>query len=148
MSFSVDRSGKTALHKLVETDLNIQLVRELLSKSPDIAHVIDKSGETALHVAARCGSILCAKELVLTGVDLDIQSKGKLDTALILAACHGHVDCITLLLSSSADITLQTRQGINAERWARKRKHFQIEEILKQQQLNINQTESTINLST
>ena len=129
--FDLDKSGKTILHHLVKDDQNVDQVIQLLSKTPEIVHVIDKSGETTLHIAARSGSFLCLQELVKVGVDLDIQSRGKLDTALILAACHGNTDCAKFLLNSAADVTLQTRQGFTAEDWARKSNHFQIENLLK-----------------
>jgi ankyrin repeat protein len=87
--------------------------------------LLDKSGEHALHVAARNGHLAICKLLVESNGGqeskfLDAQSKGKLDTPLILAASWGHEDCMQYLKEQGADTTLVTRNGTDAAGWLRR----------------------------
>ncbi len=113
-----DRRGRTALHAAAGEGL-ADLVAGLLALGAD-AGAVDKSGETALHAAVRAGSPeSLAALLAAPSVALDTQSRGKGDTALILACCHAQAECRALLEAAGADRTLKTRNGWDAERWAR-----------------------------
>jgi len=123
---AVDKKGRTLLHLLVLEDRSTELLERLTDLTPEQVSVVDKSGESALHVAARCGKVESAALLIEAKADLNTPSRGKLDTPLILAACHGHLSCAELLVRSHADITSRTRQGLTAEQWAKKFNHQDI----------------------
>jgi hypothetical protein len=113
-----DRRGRTALHAAAAAGL-VELVAGLLALGAD-AGAVDKSGETALHGAVRAGSPeSLAYLLAAPSAALDAQSRGKGDTALILACCHAQQECRALLEAAGVDRTLTTRNGWDAERWAR-----------------------------
>jgi ankyrin repeat protein len=61
-------------------------------------------GQTALHVAARCGAINTAKELLTRGACIELKSSDNMQslTALHYAAEGGHAEMIKLLLSHGA----------------------------------------------
>ncbi len=114
-----DRRGRTVLHVAAECGA-LGVVTNLLTWNADVG-VVDKSGETALHAAARAGHSAILEALLASHSGhamLDKQSRGKGDTALILAACHAHPECRALLEAAGADPTLTTRNGWDAERWA------------------------------
>ena len=127
----LDKRGRTLLHLLAVCDGNHERFICLLGEcSKEMICYVDKSGESALHVAARSGSLCCMRSLVDANIDLNVQSKGKLDSPLILAACHGHLECVQLLLEAKADSSLTTRQGFTAAQWAKKCGHQHIFKFL------------------
>ena len=71
----------------------------------------DPAGNTALHWAARTGHTACLQELTaVKQVAVDKQNKLG-DTALLLAAAHGHSEAVRLLLEVGANTNLNNNQG-------------------------------------
>lgn len=134
---AVNRRGCTPLHTAAEQNRS-HLVAFILQSAPKAAgttaskllSLADKSGETALHKAGRLGSAECCRALLshpaVAQMDvadfnstLNAASKGKGDTALILASCWGHRAVSSLLEHEyGADPEPTTRNGWNAARWA------------------------------
>ena len=115
----VDANGCTALHHAAVLE-DAEIARMLLASKAD-ATSLDKAGENPLHYAARSGRLQQCQsllELSLSSNMLDVQSKGKGDTPLILAVCWGFSEVAHLLKEAGADTTKTTRNGWNAERWA------------------------------
>lgn len=93
-------------------------------------------GELALHLAIRVAS-----QASLPLVDFLIQNGGHLDakaadgnTALHLAALHGQLDCLKLLLKGRAPVGTVNDAGETALDVARKKCHKECEELLEQAQ--------------
>ena len=63
----------------------------------------EKSGDTALHIAARCGHVCLLEYLLSSGVDKDISNlDGK--RPLHEAAQTGQLECVQCLLKSGAQV--------------------------------------------
>ncbi|XP_026785883.3 transient receptor potential cation channel, subfamily N, member 1 [Pangasianodon hypophthalmus] len=91
--------------KALETPLHIaarvkegEKVAEMLLKSGAEVNTEDKNGETAMHVAARHGSLQIMKALVEEGADLTWISKTK-ETPLHVAARHCHAHMVEAILN-------------------------------------------------
>jgi len=73
---------------------------------------------TLLHVAARENSLLCTEAILSQNnwsnddsvhvVEVDALATEHRQTALMMAAAHGHVDIVRLLVAAGADINRQT----------------------------------------
>ena len=122
LSSDVDSAGRSPLHRAAAA-ADVTQVQQLLSFGtlPPAFLEPDKAGDGPLHHAARAGSAECVRALLAAAPDraamLDAQSK-KGDTALILAACHGHAALAALLVAAGADEALTTRNGWDEARWA------------------------------
>ncbi|KAF2502823.1 ankyrin [Lophium mytilinum] len=130
----------TALQKAVKTG-NPEMVQTILNAGADVHGHLGVRGLTALHLAASGGHVRIAGMLIQPGVttDIDIVSSGfawrstwtygfykktyrfrETRTALELAAEHGRLDVVQLLLNAGADLELlrypnkkHERQGEN-----------------------------------
>ncbi|CAE7358112.1 Gabpb1 [Symbiodinium sp. CCMP2592] len=74
-------------------------------------------GETALHGAARGGSVACVRLLLDAGSNKDAKNDAGY-TPLHWAARNGHADCVELLLKAGADKGLKDIRGMTALYWA------------------------------
>lgn len=54
------------------------------------------------------------------------------NTALMLAACWGHIDIVTLLLDKGADIDLKSSKGQSAVMWAENNQRSEVLELFRQ----------------
>lgn len=79
-----DSRGKTALHTAVETGKRLSLI-QILCWRPDVNLQDQQTGDTPLHVAARCHEGEMARYLIKAGADLTVyNSRG--ESPLDLAA--------------------------------------------------------------
>jgi len=72
-----------------------------------------QGGLTALHFAARQGSVAAARALVDGGVDLNRMSPGDRATPLLVALINGHFDLAALLVEKGADPNLHSDAGVS-----------------------------------
>jgi len=89
---------------------NIELLREcLINRMP--VNQADPAGNTALHWAARSGQSDCLAEL-LAVAQIGTDKVNKLgDTPAMLAASHGHAECVEALLQAGADPKTTNKDG-------------------------------------
>lgn len=72
-----------------------------------------QGGLTALHYAARQGSLRAMRALVDGGVDINAASSGDRATPLVVAIINGHLDAAVLLLERGANANLSTDSGVS-----------------------------------
>ena len=84
--------------------IDLKCVKLLLKAGADV-NSANKNGDTALIVAASCGSIECTKLLIDAGADVNI-SNSQEETALIRAAISNNMECVKLLIRAGADVNL------------------------------------------
>ncbi|OPB39783.1 glycerophosphodiester phosphodiesterase GDE1 [Trichoderma guizhouense] len=93
----------------------------------------DKTGETALHVAARFGHDECARVILeskLQKVDVEITEKSYAWTPLHVAAVDGSLSVVQLLIDAGADVSKPDASGWTATEHASLRGHMQIARLL------------------
>ncbi|XP_043278618.1 osteoclast-stimulating factor 1-like [Venturia canescens] len=96
---------------------NISYLKECLSEGVSSTG-LDTAGNTALYWASRTGHIDCVRELLSQrNPPLDAQNKMG-DTPLHVAANHGYLEVVELLLQAGADPTLWNNDRLLAEELA------------------------------
>ena len=78
----------------------VDTVRAILAKYPDVVDTRDESGSTPLHKAAANGHVSTTKLLVQTGASLQSNTSG--NTPLHWAAASGHDKVVDILLNESS----------------------------------------------
>lgn len=96
-------------------DGDIQEVRRLVRDDPEVVHLVDRNGFTALH----CGppKRISKRRIVsyLLRHRADINAPGRYGlTCLIMASDLGYLSMVNLLLEASADPTIPTNNGRTA----------------------------------
>jgi ankyrin repeat protein len=71
-----------------------------------------QGGLTALHIAARQGSVESVAALLEGGVDIDQRSAGDRITPIIIATLNGHFDLAKILLEKGGDPSLAEDNGV------------------------------------
>jgi len=71
-----------------------------------------QGGLTALHFAARQGSINAARALVEGGVDINVLSPGDQASPLLVALINGHFDLAAFLIDKGANPNLESDAGV------------------------------------
>lgn len=98
------------LHAAVDVDL--PMLQLLLTNGADVS-AVNKSGDTALHLAAEEGRGGMVDELLRKGASIStVDSNGR--TALHLAAKQGHYEVVIELLTKGADISAIDSDGCTA----------------------------------
>lgn len=96
---------------------NISYLKECLKQGVSSTG-LDSAGNTALYWSSRTGHIECVRELLsLRNPPLDAQNKMG-DTPLHVAANHGYLDIVELLLQAGADASLRNDDNLMAEELA------------------------------
>jgi len=72
-----------------------------------------QGGLSALHFAARQGSLAAARALVTAGVDVNTTSPGDQASPLLTAVINGHFDLAAFLLEKGADPNLASDAGVS-----------------------------------
>jgi ankyrin repeat protein len=72
-----------------------------------------QGGLTALHFAARQGSVAAVRALVEGGVNVNLVSPGDQASALLTAAINGHFDLAAYLVEKGADPNLASDAGVS-----------------------------------
>lgn len=83
---------------------------DLIGENPEVASDADDYGMTALHWAARAGSMQCAEILLDRGVSVNVLNKGR-RTPLQLAAEADQAEMIRLLARHGAQLNTQDGKG-------------------------------------
>lgn len=106
----LDIAGLAPLHWAVLHN-RIEDVTLLLSWRACVDLVTSGEKRTALHLAARAGSLGCVRTLLDAGANVNYRDVYE-RTALCLAVLTGAMDVVTLLLDRGADVHAQERDGI------------------------------------
>lgn len=124
--------GATLLLKAVRTD-SMALAEYVVAMGADTT-VIDKSGRSAFHWAAMEGNPTMLEFLLGCTADPNLQNPDSGgDTPLHLAAYHGHLPIIRLLIREKVDPTQLNALGFNAVDLAEARRMWHIAHYLSEQ---------------
>ncbi|KAB7496364.1 Leucine-rich repeat serine/threonine-protein kinase 1 [Armadillidium nasatum] len=122
------------LHQAALWD-NAELLEDLLH-GDQITHINcqDAWGRTPLHAAATTNDSKCLRILLQAGADPNIKSGSRVDgrTCLHVAAEHGAVNNISLLLAHGADLLAQDDHGLTALDIAEQAEHEPCMKLLKE----------------
>jgi ankyrin repeat protein len=103
------RHGVAPLH-LAIANHDLATVELLLKSGADVS-LVDQAGETPLMLAARAGDGALAGRFLALGAPVDARDAEYEQTALMIAARHGHADVVRVLLEAGADVNAATRAG-------------------------------------
>lgn len=103
--------------ELVAHSNHDQVVAVVAARQVDVTPVLDRSGNTALHVAAEAGNGAAIKSLLKLGADIDALNGSK-QTALHVAASEGNTGAAKALLAAGADKELKDRRNRTPYTWA------------------------------
>ncbi|UNI20271.1 Glycerophosphodiester phosphodiesterase [Purpureocillium takamizusanense] len=116
------------------TKSNYEPIVEMLVKAGVDINWTDKTGETALHVAARFNHVGCARIIVKGSAsqkaDLEIAENSYSWTPLHVAAVDGSITVVQLLIDSGADVSRPDASGWTAKEHAALRGHMDIARLL------------------
>ncbi|OHW90621.1 glycerophosphoryl diester phosphodiesterase [Colletotrichum incanum] len=134
MRRTVSKSGAVLA---MATKSNYKVIVEMLVEAGVDINWQDKTGETALHLAARFGHDEIAKSLIKgTGeqkADLEIAENTYAWTPLHVAAVDGHLAMVQLLVDSGAVVAKADSSGWTAKEHAALRGHLDIARLLANQ---------------
>ncbi|OQR91972.1 hypothetical protein THRCLA_08832 [Thraustotheca clavata] len=95
----------------------LDMIEIMMKQQPDLT-IKDKSGQTALHLAAQFGKADSVALLLKTKMNLDIPDAKSKMTPLITAAGRGHFDVVQLLVQKGHSLNAVDNQGNSALHWA------------------------------
>lgn len=126
--------SKSSAVLAIATKANHKAIVEMLVEAGVDINWQDKTGETALHIAARFGHDECARVL-LKGTaeqkaDLELAEKSFAWTPLHIAAVDGHLSVAQLLVDAGADVNKLDSSGWTAKEHAALRGHLPIARLL------------------
>merc|ERR1740117_2727658 len=122
-SVSRDRVGMLAFYEVAAREESKREAKEAANK------VLDKGGNTGLHVAVRSSDAEGARKLIEQGANPDIVNlEGT--TPLMLAARKGRVEVASVLVSAGANKALADRGSKNALMWAAEENHLEVARLL------------------
>ena len=98
----LSENGSTLLH-LAAYDGNLDMVKFLCERFPDMACITDGSGHSAAHYAAGSGNVDVFKCLIVKGVDPLAQTENG-STCLLKAAYTGVLDMVRYLVETYPDL--------------------------------------------
>ncbi|PNY25211.1 Glycerophosphodiester phosphodiesterase [Tolypocladium capitatum] len=116
------------------TKSNYEPIVEMLVDAGVDINWTDKTGESALHVAARFGHVGCAR-VIVQGSDsqkanLEIAEETYSWTPLHVAAVDGFISVVQLLIEAGADVSRPDASGWTAKEHAALRGHMDIARLL------------------
>ncbi|OLN92276.1 Glycerophosphodiester phosphodiesterase GDE1 [Colletotrichum chlorophyti] len=131
MRRTVSKSGAVLA---MATKSNYKVIVEMLVEAGVDINWQDKTGETALHLAARFGHDEIARVL-LKGTDeqkadIEIAENTYAWTPLHVAAVDGHLSVVELLVNAGAEVTKADSSGWTAKEHAALRGHLDIAKLL------------------
>ncbi|KAM0248832.1 hypothetical protein ACHAQJ_009296 [Trichoderma viride] len=115
------------------TKSNYTVIVKMLVDAGVNVNWTDKTGETALHVAARFGHDECARVILesqLQKADVEITEKSYAWTPLHVAAVDGSLSVVNLLIDAGSDVSKPDASGWTATEHAALRGHMQIARLL------------------
>ncbi|KAH8842435.1 hypothetical protein MCOR27_005767 [Pyricularia oryzae] len=139
----LSESDKTELRRNVSKSSAVLAIATKHNHAPIVAMLAnagvdinwrDKSGETALHIAARFGHDECARILIRgtdeQKADLEVGENFFAWTPLHIAAVDGHLSVAQLLVDAGADVDKPDSSGWTAKEHAALRGHMPIARLL------------------
>lgn len=99
------KDGSTALHIIVQYELQVDFANEIIAKGADL-NLTDDDGKSALINACRNRNEDHALNLIEKGADIHIQAHPDIGSALILAAINSMGVVALKLIEKDADINL------------------------------------------
>ena len=119
------RHGWTALHIAVRgKNIKTGLIMQILQKGADV-HASDRSGSTALFLAAESGQEAAVKILLDAGAKADATNVAN-STPLHRAAQQGHLAVARLLMEAGANPLAKKRSDITPLQLALEKSHFDV----------------------
>ncbi|KAL2160391.1 hypothetical protein VTH06DRAFT_1564 [Thermothelomyces fergusii] len=126
--------SKSSAVLAIATKANFKHIVEMLVEAGVDINWQDKSGETALHIAARFGHDECAKILIKGTAEqranLELTEHSFAWTPLHIAAVDGHLSVAQLLVDAGADVDKPDSSGWTAKEHAALRGHLPIARLL------------------
>lgn len=126
--------GKSGAVLALATKSNYSVIVQMLVDAGVDINWADKTGETALHVAARFGHKECA-EVILKGSDsqkanVEMTENSYSWTPLHVAAVDGSLSVVELLIAAGADLLKPDSSGWTAKEHATLRGHMEIARLI------------------
>ncbi|KAK4198489.1 Glycerophosphoryl diester phosphodiesterase family-domain-containing protein [Triangularia verruculosa] len=139
--------SKSSAVLAIATKANFKHIVEMLVGAGVDINWQDKTGETALHIAARFGHDECAMVL-LKGTadqkaDIELTEKAFAWTPLHIAAVDGHLPVVKLLVEAGAEVDRPDSAGWTAREHAALRGHMPIAHFLAAQSKDAEDTASS-----
>ena len=74
-----------------------------------------KEPANSIWVSAKKGDIESIRQHIAFGTNLNSVGSSRDETALIIAACQGHVEIVNLLIEEGVDLNIQNNEGVTAQ---------------------------------
>ena len=74
-----------------------------------------KEPANSIWVSAKKGDIESMRQHIAFGTNLNSVGSNRDETALIIAACQGHVEIVNLLIEEGVDLNIQNNEGVTAQ---------------------------------
>ena len=74
-----------------------------------------KEPANSIWVSAKKGDIESIRQHIAFGTNLNSVGSNRDETALIIAACQGHVEIVNLLIEEGVDLNIQNNEGVTAQ---------------------------------
>ena len=107
---------------------DVATLRDCLSADPGLVSTRDEGGRTGLHLAVRHPE--ATQFLLSHGADPNARENGDNVTPLHLAAAHGLLESVRILLDAGADPSIPDGDGVTALEHARSRGYDEIAALL------------------
>ena len=91
------------------------VTREIQITDATEAEVEVKKPANSIWVSAKKGDIESIRQHIAFGTDLNSVGSSRDETALIIAACQGHVEVVDLLVKEGVDLNIQNNEGVTAQ---------------------------------
>ncbi|KAI9854545.1 MAG: hypothetical protein M1813_000958 [Trichoglossum hirsutum] len=114
------------------------VARPMLKRRVELNTVYDIWGLTPLHLAARDGNTVMAKQLLEGGADIDPRTRYSRDTPLSEAARGGHEEMVEVLLANGATPAAQGKMKRTALHEAAEKGHLKVVCILLENGADLN----------
>ncbi|KAL2260774.1 hypothetical protein VTK26DRAFT_5128 [Humicola hyalothermophila] len=139
--------SKSSAVLAIATKANCKEIVEMLVEAGVDINWQDKTGETALHVAARFGHAECAK-VILKGTaeqkaNLELAEKSFAWTPLHIAAVDGQLSVAQLLVDAGAEVDKPDSSGWTATEHASLRGHLAVARLLASRSQDMNDAASS-----
>merc|ERR1712110_1152708 len=108
---------------------DLQIMKELYEKTPNLELHVDRSGWNGLHHAAASGQIKPVEIMLYWNFDINAVTNEN-ETPILLATRNGHKNLTSLLLDNGADPFIATRSKSSPLSEATKKNRPEIVELL------------------
>ena len=110
---------------------NVEAIQSALSQGKLDGEMVNKEGNTAMHIACQHGALGVLDYLLSEGVGaIDAQRSSDGGTPLMYASQNGHAECVERLLKAGANVDLAQTEGSAAVHYACRHGHAKCLELL------------------